>query len=451
MIQMTKRAFVRLISFAAAAVLALSALTALQYTNAVTTKRQLEYNYLRSVAELSGSLENIKNTLNKGIYSTTPSMMSELSSKLWSDANAAKMSISTLPIEEMQLTNTYKFLSQVGNYSKSLSQKFADGTALTDEDKQNILQLYTFAQAVSQSLWNIENQLQNGWLTFEKAKEMAEESDEAGAGQNPAHIESGFADVESGFDNYPTLIYDGPFSDHIMQKEAQMLKDREAITQEEALKIANRSVDVEGLKFSAEEGGNIASYVFKSGNSTIAITKQGGFPAYYLNYRAIDSEANSITTEQAIKKAEAKLEELGFDKMTYTYYENMRGVMTINFAGVENNATLYTDLIKVGVALDDGSIISFDCCGYIMNHKPREISAPTFPESEARKLISPTLAVEDVQTCVIPSSGLNERYCYEYKAKDKEGNNVLVYINADTGREEQILLLQISENGMLTV
>jgi uncharacterized protein YpmB len=86
-----------------------------------------------------------------------------------------------------------------------------------------------------------------------------------------------------------------------------------------------------------------------------------------------------------------------------------------------------------------------------MNHKERNISPPTFPESEARKLISPTLAVEDVQTCVIPSSGLNERYCYEYKTKDKDGSNVLVYINAENGKEEQILLLQISENGMLTV
>ena len=32
-----------------------------------------------------------------------------------------------------------------------------------------------------------------------------------------------------------------------------------------------------------------------------------------------------------------------------------------------------------------------------------------------------------------------------------DGRQMLVYINADTGKEEQILLLEISENGTLTV
>jgi uncharacterized membrane protein YkoI len=46
---------------------------------------------------------------------------------------------------------------------------------------------------------------------------------------------------------------------------------------------------------------------------------------------------------------------------------------------------------------------------------------------------------------------MNERFCYEFKCTAPDGQQVLVYINAYTGREEQILLLEINRNGTLTV
>mgnify|MGYP000754913429 FL=1 len=51
----------------------------------------------------------------------------------------------------------------------------------------------------------------------------------------------------------------------------------------------------------------------------------------------------------------------------------------------------------------------------------------------------------------MPSAGTNELYCYEFHCTSPDGRQMLVYINADTGKEEQILLLEISENGTLTV
>ena len=41
--------------------------------------------------------------------------------------------------------------------------------------------------------------------------------------------------------------------------------------------------------------------------------------------------------------------------------------------------------------------------------------------------------------------------CYEFLCKDKEGQQVLVYVDAKTGEEEQILLVYASEDGVLTV
>ena len=66
-----KRSFVRIISYALACVGVLGVMTYKNYTLATDMKRQVEQNYMRAVDDLSNSLDSIKNTLNKGTYSTS--------------------------------------------------------------------------------------------------------------------------------------------------------------------------------------------------------------------------------------------------------------------------------------------------------------------------------------------------------------------------------------------
>ena len=138
----SKQTFVRIISFGMAIIAALAVYAAMFYNNAGNAKRQLEYSYMRAAEDLSLSLENIKNTLNKGIYASSPNLADQLAEKLVSDAATAKMSLAQLPVEELELSRTYKFLSQVRNYARSLAEKMRDGGELTDEERENLLTLY---------------------------------------------------------------------------------------------------------------------------------------------------------------------------------------------------------------------------------------------------------------------------------------------------------------------
>lgn len=450
MYTISKRGLIRTASFCLAVVLSLSLLLYINCMKANNAKQQLQYNYMRAMEDLSLSLDSIKNSLNKGMYSNSPEMMSELAGKLWSDASIAKLSLSGLPVEELNLSNTYKFLSQVGNYSKSLSRKFSDGNEFTADDKENIVKLYDYAKSVSDNIWNVESQLQGGYLTFDKIALLANESVESRITETaPANITDGFKDIEGGFHDYPALIYDGPFSDHIMQKEPEMLKNKPETDKSAAYRIAAQTSGISGLEFVTEERGKMPSFVFKAGNATVAVTKAGGMFSYMLDYREIKSAQISI--EMAIDAAEKYLGKLGLDEMTNTYYETKQGVCIINFAAVQEGITLYTDLIKIGVALDDGEIISFDGRGYLSNHMIRDLKPPVLSVKEASMNISPYLKAERSKLCVIPSEGLSEKYCYEFVCRNSSGQQILVYINAENGKEEQILLLQISENGMLTV
>jgi len=84
-----------------------------------------------------------------------------------------------------------------------------------------------------------------------------------------------------------------------------------------------------------------------------------------------------------------------------------------------------------------------------MNHRQRELSAPLLSVETARQLLSPTLTVLSHQLAVIPTSGQYELLCHEFLCQTREGSHILVYINAQNGHEEKLLLLQEDENGTL--
>ena len=112
--------------------------------------------------------------------------------------------------------------------------------------------------------------------------------------------------------------------------------------------------------------------------------------------------------------------------------------------------TLYTDLVKVGVALDDGGIVFYDARGYINNHRERALEPPAITEEEALASVNPSLTILSSRVALIPTSGQNEVLTYEFLAQSEGGQKLLTYINAATGAEEQILLLIETPGGTLT-
>lgn len=445
-LSISKQTFVRIISFAIAIIAALAVCAGINYSNANSARRQLEYSYMRAAEDLSLSLDNIKNTLNKGIYANSANLADELAEKLVSDASTAKMSLAQLPMNDLELSKTYKFLSQVGNYARSLAEKVRGGGELTDEERENLLTLYSCAEEISAEMWSVEQQLESGYLTFEKVSEIADGME---AGQTSVNVTEGFTDFEEGFESYPTLIYDGPFSDHILEKTPLMTEGKQMVTQEKALETAVSQSGCSKLVSAESEGGKMPSYVFECEDRTVAITKNGGYLNYMLNYRRVSQK--NITAEKAVEIAKEYLDKIGYTDMTDTYYEINGNVCVINFAGMQDGTVLYTDLIKVGVAMDNGEVMSADCRGYLTNHCERNLPRAEISAVDAISRLSPRLICKKVNMCVIPSGGQNELYCYEFRCTDISGKQALVYVNAATGEEEQILLLKISGNGVLTV
>ena len=110
---------------------------------------------------------------------------------------------------------------------------------------------------------------------------------------------------------------------------------------------------------------------------------------------------------------------------------------------------MYPDLIKVKVALDDGEILGIETTGYLNSHTERELVSEEISIEEARENINENLEITSERKAVIPTKWKSEILCYEFQGKvnDKE---FLVYINVETGKEEDILVILNTPGGTLT-
>ena len=136
--------------------------------------------------------------------------------------------------------------------------------------------------------------------------------------------------------------------------------------------------------------------------------------------------------------------------MEETYYLNENGILTINYAYVQENVIMYPDLIKVKVALDNGEILGFESTGYLNNHTERQIDKNIITKEEAKKTLNKRLNIQSEKLSVIPTEYKTEILCYEFKGKVEE-REFIVYINAKTGVEEDILVIYNTPNGTLTM
>jgi germination protein YpeB len=424
-------------------------MSSVYYSRNVMAKRHIEYSYLRSLEHLSSSMDSIKTSLNKGIYSNSPFTLYDLSGKLSSEASSAKMSLSQLPVTQLNLENTNRFLSQVGNYSHSIARRVAKGEELTVEDRNNLSSLLEHAESLSAELWGIESMVAGGHLTFEEVVNNASHVGESVA-PYPAHVSDGFGNVEGLFEEYPSLTYDGPFSEHITQQPPRLIQGQQPVSKENSLQTARLASGSEHLEFASDQAGRIPAYTYTDGSTTVSVTQAGGFLAYMLKHRQIGEKG--ISADKASALAGEYLAQIGYENMVQTYYKLNGGICVISFAGEHDGTTIYTDLIKVGVALDNGEIMSIDARGFITAHHERSLAEPQLTEEEAAERLSTHLTVQQTKLAVIPSSGEYERLCYEFLCTSRSnGNQVLVYINAETGFEEQILLMRVSDNGTLLI
>lgn len=416
-------------------------------------------NYNMAFYELVDYVQNVEVYLAKSLISSTPEHGAETLTHVWREANLAHSYLSMLPIGSHELSNTEKFLNQVGDYSFTLSRKNIDNEPLTAEDLENLRQLHAYSVELENTLNQLavdmdEGRINWGELTNQQTSIFSTEV-------SNLSLDS-FSSLEENFHEYAGLIYDGAFSEHLTSSEKKGLTG-ENITEEQAKEIAVQLVGQDRIgeihSNGLAENATVPAYDFymevkdndEETSIVVSVSQKGGH-IVFMNYnREVGAEVLSF--EQAAEIGRNFLEQKGYTHMQETYYSKQQGIATINYAYTQyvegQQVTMYADLIKVKVALDNGEILGIETSGYLNSHEERTLTAPAITMEQAKQSLNPNLELTAEGLAVIPTQWQTEIFCYEFKGK-VEDREFLVYMNAETGEEEDILIILNTENGILT-
>ncbi|KNF09775.1 sporulation protein YpeB [Gottschalkia purinilytica] len=422
-------------------------------------KTALNNGYQRLFYDTKDHIENVEVSLSKALLSESKEQNIVLLSQIMQQSAAAQEKLSQMPIRHSDMSKTTRFLTQVSDYCNSLIKDHLEGKELTEEQRNSLNELSKYSTFLSSELSGLHRKIMKGDLNFD---EIRNREDKQMRKANKDMLNTQLVKLEEEMTKYPELIYDGPFSDQARKIKPKALGDKN-VTLEEAKKIVKDFLGAKKVrKITQFEAGKnldseatIPSYTFsvtpenadKEKAIYISVSKKGGSVVWMANPRTVGK--HKLTMGEAQEKARLFLEEKGFKNMEPNYSLRNDGIAVFNYAYTENNVTVYPDLVKVKVALDNGEIVGIDSTLYLQQHHQRQISEPQISEEEARSRVKQDYNITSTRLAIIPKGINQEVLCYEFRGKYKN-EDFIVYINALTGKEEQILRLIIDENGTLT-
>lgn len=451
---LSKRGWIRVASYIAAAMLVLVGYCISIYQSNLAYRRTITNSYLRAFSQVVASVDRIDSTMQKELYVVTPAMVSVLSAEIQAEAATAQEALGELPYANIELEQTAAFLAKVGDYASALSRSAAANGSLSQEEMDNLEAMSSACSQLRERLNTLANQLNEGSADLENVKAVEQRLSQMTEGGDVL-AGSAFENVETNFPELPTMTYDGPFSDHLASSQPKMLEGLGEISAEEALIAAAACTGYRESIFSlaGEVEGEIPCYTCTAsvdgGELTVWVTKAGGKVMSITNSRSVGTA--SLSPDQGAMAAYEFLSKNGFENMVETYRYNSDGRLTVNFAYRENDVLCYPDLCSVTVALDTGSILSFECTSYLSNHTQRTLEVPAVSVDDARAKVSPKLDVLREQLALIPTDGEYEVLCWEFVCEAENGQHYIVCINAATGAEQKILILLEDENGTLAL
>lgn len=418
-------------------------------------RRLLDNGYQHAFAELSTAVSELDAALQKGRYAVSPALLSTLCTQIYGKAMSAQMAIGELPYGNVELEQTASFLAKAGDYAMYLSRAAVSDGGCPEEHRPALQALSDAASTLNAALQSLQSDLDAGTADLEDIEAAQQRLSRTVEDGRAVLSGSAYQTVESDFPEVPSLIYDGPFSDHIASLAPKMLEGEPSVTRDEARAAAAAFLGLrpEIFRPSGDGTGRIPVWGFSAvvdgGELYVSVTKAGGHILEVLSART--ASAPALSRVEGAAAAARFLEEHGYPHMKETYSVEQGNVLTVNFAAAQGDVLCYPDLIKVSIALDTGRISGFEAEGYLMNHTERALDPPSVSMAKAQTLVGPGLHILSHQLALIPTGGSYEVLCHEFKCKNEEGQHYLLYLNAQTGQEEKILILLEDESGTLAL
>lgn len=482
-----KKAFIITVSILSIAIIVLGAFLISTSNNLTATSMSLESMYQRSLYDLVDNVNNLEVEVSKLMVTNDSTSQQKLLSSVKQKTSDAEEALSLLPVNNNLLEKTTKFMNQLNGYCTSLIS-YKDGK-IESADLEIINNIHNSINTIKDELNKVMEKVMHGY-------KISENIGNEGDGLN------GFSSALSNLSNdtveYPSLIYDGPFSDSTSQKVIKGLHGSD-ITENDAEGIITRLFQnkITNLNYLGDTKGKFETYDFGVNTSDgrnyfIQLTKKGGFlltmssNLLEKNETSSDSIQNSTPLVQNNLPIENKVVEenkeetktdgvkideegnlpyqtknaqtvavefaknLGLEDMQCVWSASSQDVCYVNLAPVIDDIIMYPDLIKAKIDLNSDSIIGWEASSYAYNHTQREDLIAQLNENDARALVSKNLNIDTQKLCVIPLDYVGETLAYEFAGKYNNYNYYL-YIDAYTGSQVRVLRVIQTDEGELVL
>jgi len=292
-------------------------------------KTELENVYNDNFYNLLESVNNLETKLAKTIHSSGTYQRKTLleASK---NASEAGISLSALPLSQNDVQDTVKLVNQISGYTSILAEKLAQGESLTGEEKSTLVNVH-------QSVLDLQNQLNEFARKLNKGYSIIDSSMNVDSGSN--EFSTNLTSLKSTEIEYPTMIYDGPFSDSVVNVTVKGLKGK-AVGQEDVLaKIEKLFPNLVRTDFEGETNGRFETYNFRLTNSDdemlyLQVSKIGG---HILTISGTGEEGDASIDESEAKDLALRFaKENGIQDGQVVWSDSIKGDVYFNIAPIQN-------------------------------------------------------------------------------------------------------------------
>ncbi len=409
-------------------------------TESASYATQIENIYKKNYYELVDNVNSADTKISKLLASDDETYQAKMLTELSQEAKDMQSNIASLPLTGENVLQVVRFINQMSGYTQTLEETIAEGGELSDDDLETLAEMHEALTEMKKYLNQMSQKMFEGYSILRASSTMNGDLDQ---------FTLDFAQIKSTDADYPTMIYDGPFSDSVVNAEIKGLTGSEISKDDAYSKVDEVFKNISSLKYEGQTDGKFVTYNFSLENTDgqdlfVQVTKIGGHVLTVSGH--IESDNTTINLTQAEKIALDFAENNGVENAEVVWSEEVQSQVYFNIAPTENGVVLYPDLVKVKVDLENGNVIGYDAISYFTNHTDRNLVASGIGIDLARESVDSSFTIVNQRLVLAPLDYNREVLCYEFEAT-RDGATYYIFINASTGEEENILKVVETTDG----
>ena len=399
---------------------ALALLAMVSYSHLQVYRRQAGYDAARAFRQTVDAVDTLSASLEKSLYATDGGMCGKICADICADARAAETALAALPFSTLEHEQVKAFLGQCGDYAYTLCREAAE-QGFTAAQRKTMAALSDKAGELAGLLYAMRDELSSGELTMDSREKRLANMERQGT-----LLSSAMGEAAGSF-TAEALRYDGAYS------------EQDKPFNEPADEARTRAAAAEFFGVPAEELELIGAYADGSCNSYLSGTQTACVTAKGL-LRLTDSrlvDEPTLTAFEGKERAGEWLEILGYQDLELCGAEQRGPLLLCRYAPVTDGVRALDRSLLLTVALDDGSLYALDAVD--LERRGESYDWPV-TEAEAREAVPEGLTLWQLGRVSVESPGGIGTPCYELICFTRQGETVTVYVNAETGKQQEIVI-----------